>query len=142
MGHTYINPFCVYAVCTLSCSVVSSSLQPHGLQPTRLFCPWDSPGKNTGVGSHFQFQYQNFKTLKKHKEPILPTEVTVSLEWEKQNKTLDSQCCLRRKLTLALINGSHGVPHTPNPSCSHKVTPTLKPRVSCCHQHTWLVFLS
>ena len=29
---------------------MSNSLQPHGLQPTRLFCPWDSPGKNTGVG--------------------------------------------------------------------------------------------
>ena len=25
----------------------------HGLQSTRLFCPWDSPGKNTGVGCHF-----------------------------------------------------------------------------------------
>ena len=24
----------------------------HGLQPTRLLCPWDSPGKNTGMGSH------------------------------------------------------------------------------------------
>ena len=33
-------------------SVVSSSLRPHGLQPTRLLCPWDSPGKNTGVGCH------------------------------------------------------------------------------------------
>ena len=36
---------------SVSCSVVSNSLQPHGLQPTRLFCPWDSPGNNTGVGS-------------------------------------------------------------------------------------------
>ena len=27
-------------------------LPPHGLQPTRLFCPWDSPGKNTGVACH------------------------------------------------------------------------------------------
>ena len=35
----------------LSCSVMSDSLQPHGLQPTRLLCPWDSPGKNTDVGS-------------------------------------------------------------------------------------------
>ena len=26
---------------------------PHGLQPTRLLCPCDSPGKNTGVGSLF-----------------------------------------------------------------------------------------
>ena len=31
-------------------SVVSDSLRPHGPQPARLFCPWDSPGKYTGVG--------------------------------------------------------------------------------------------
>ena len=31
-------------------------LQPHGLQPARLLCPWDSPGKNTGVGGHFLLQ--------------------------------------------------------------------------------------
>ena len=37
----------------LSCSVVSDSLQPHGLEPTRLLCPWDFPGENTGVGCHF-----------------------------------------------------------------------------------------
>ena len=29
---------------------MSNSLQPHGLQPARLLCPWASPGKNTGVG--------------------------------------------------------------------------------------------
>ena len=34
-------------------SVVSDSVQPHGLWPTRLLHPWDSPGKNTGVGCHF-----------------------------------------------------------------------------------------
>ena len=38
--------------CMLSCSVTSDSLRPHGLQPTRLLCPWKSPGKNTGVGCH------------------------------------------------------------------------------------------
>ena len=32
---------------------MSSSLPPSGLQPTRLLCPWDSPGKNNGVGYHF-----------------------------------------------------------------------------------------
>ena len=37
-------------------SVVSDSLQPHGLQPTRLLCPWDFPGKNTRVGCHFLLQ--------------------------------------------------------------------------------------
>ena len=29
---------------------------PHGLQPTRLLCPWDFPGKDTGVGCHFLLQ--------------------------------------------------------------------------------------
>ena len=37
------------AVCSVV-SVMSDSLQPHGQQPTRLLCPWDSLGKNTGVG--------------------------------------------------------------------------------------------
>ena len=36
---------------SISCSVVSNSLWPHGLQPARLLCPWDSPGKNTGVAA-------------------------------------------------------------------------------------------
>ena len=35
------------------CSVMSDSLQSHGLQSTMLLCPWDFPGKNTGVGCHF-----------------------------------------------------------------------------------------
>ena len=37
-------------------SIVSDSVQPHRRQPTRLLCPWDSPGKNTGVGCHFLLQ--------------------------------------------------------------------------------------
>ena len=31
---------------------MSDSVRPHRRQPTRLPCPWDSPGKNTGVGCH------------------------------------------------------------------------------------------
>ena len=34
-----------------SCSVLSHSSRPHGLQPTRHFRPWDFPGKSTGVGA-------------------------------------------------------------------------------------------
>ena len=34
-----------------ACSIRSDSLQPHGLKPTRLLCPWHSPGKNTGMDS-------------------------------------------------------------------------------------------
>ena len=39
-----------------NCSVMSNSLQPHGLLPTRLLCPWEFPGKRTGVGCHFLIQ--------------------------------------------------------------------------------------
>ena len=34
---------------SVSHPVVSNSLWPHGLYPARLFCPWDSAGKNTGL---------------------------------------------------------------------------------------------
>ena len=37
-------------------SVVSDSLRPHALEAFRLLCPWDSPGKNTGVGCHSYLQ--------------------------------------------------------------------------------------
>ena len=39
--------------CCQVVSVVSDSVRPHRRQPTRLLCPWDSPGKNNGVGCHF-----------------------------------------------------------------------------------------
>ena len=40
----------------VSHSVGSNSLQPHELSTARLLCPWDSPGKNTGVGCHSLLQ--------------------------------------------------------------------------------------
>jgi len=41
---------------------MSDSLRPHRRQPTRLPCPWDSPGKNTGVGCHFLLQCMKVKS--------------------------------------------------------------------------------
>jgi len=41
---------------------VSDSVWPHRRQPTRLLCPWDSPGKNTGVGCHFLLQCMKVKS--------------------------------------------------------------------------------
>ena len=35
---------------------LSLTLPSHGLQPAKLLCPWDSPGKNTGVGGHALLQ--------------------------------------------------------------------------------------
>ena len=41
---------------------MSDSVRPHTRQPTRLPCPWDSPGKNTGVGCHFLLQCMKDKS--------------------------------------------------------------------------------
>ena len=46
--YIYIYTLCV----SVSCSLVSDSKRPHGLQPARLLCLRDSPGKNTAVGCH------------------------------------------------------------------------------------------
>ena len=42
--------------------MVSDSVRPHRWQPTRLPHPWDSPGKNTGVGCHFYLQGMKVKS--------------------------------------------------------------------------------
>ena len=41
---------------------MSDSVGPQRWQPTRLPYPWDSPGKNTGVGCHFLLQCMNMKS--------------------------------------------------------------------------------
>ena len=47
----------------LSRSVMSDSVWPHKRQPPRLPSPWDSPGKNTGVGCHFLLQCMKVKSF-------------------------------------------------------------------------------
>ena len=43
-------------------SVVSDSVRPHRRQPARLLHPWDSPGKNTGVGCRLLLQHMKVKS--------------------------------------------------------------------------------
>ena len=53
------RPIC--CCCCQVTSVVSDSVRPHRWQATRLPRPWDSPGKNTGVGCHFLLQGMKVK---------------------------------------------------------------------------------
>ena len=49
---------------------MSNSVRPHRWQPTRLLCPWDSPGKNIGVGYHFLLQctlVRSYKNIKRQR---------------------------------------------------------------------------
>ena len=70
-GFSYVPPkstdFCLSCCCCYCCcccvaSVVSDSVRPHRRQPTSLPRPWDSPGKNTGVGCHFLLQCMKAKS--------------------------------------------------------------------------------
>ena len=53
---TIVVDACHYLLWLFGCSVVSDSLWPSRLQPTRLLCPWNFPGRNTGVGCYFLLQ--------------------------------------------------------------------------------------
>ena len=48
--------------CCCVASVMSDSMRPHRRQPIGLPHPWDSPGKNTGVGCHFLLQCMKVKS--------------------------------------------------------------------------------
>ena len=48
---------------------MSDSVRPHRRQPTRLLHPWDSPGKNTGVGCHFLLQCIKVKSESEVAQP-------------------------------------------------------------------------
>ena len=51
------------AAATANSLQLCPTLQPHRRQPTRLPRPWDSPGKNTGVGCHFLLQRMKVKSV-------------------------------------------------------------------------------
>ena len=59
--HWTVKGSCVACCCQVA-SVVSDSVRPHKWQPTTLPCPWDSLGKNTGVGCHFLLQCMKVKS--------------------------------------------------------------------------------
>ena len=59
-------------------SFVSDSSRPHGLEPTRLLCPWDFPGKSTGVGRHHLLQLTSTYPLKLSSRVIFYRKLSLS----------------------------------------------------------------
>ena len=60
--YSKVTQLCICCCCCCVASVVSDSVRPLRWQPTRLRHPWDSPGKNTGVGCHFFLQCMKVKS--------------------------------------------------------------------------------
>ena len=80
------------------------SVRAHRQQPTRLPCPWDSPGKNTGVGCHFLLQCMKIKsesevtqscpTLRPH--GLQPTRRLHPWDFPGKSTGVGCHCLLRR----------------------------------------------
>ena len=93
---------------------MSDSVRPHRQQPTRLPRPWDSPGKNTGVGCHFLLQCMKVKsesevaqlcTTLLDPHGLQPTRFLC--QWDFPGKSTGVGChCLLRWVPLPSANAS------------------------------------
>ena len=89
---------------------MSDSVRPHRRQPTRLPCPWDSPGKNTGVGCHFLLQCVKVKGKSLSSVRLLATPWTAAYQaphgksWDFPGKSTGVGChCLLRCLVYFIL---------------------------------------
>ena len=80
-GHSREDAETQVRCCCQVASVLSDSVRPHRWLPTRLPHPWDSPGKNTGVGCHFLLQCMKVKSESEVAQwcPTLSSPVDCSL---------------------------------------------------------------
>ena len=89
---------------------MSDSVRPHRQQPTRLPHPWDSPGKNTGVGCHFLLQCVKVKSESEVTQscPTLRNPMDCSLPGSSAHRDFPGKStgvgchCLLRSLLLLL----------------------------------------
>ena len=116
----------------LSHSVGSDFLQPHGLQPTRLLCPWDYPGKSTRIGCHFLLQ-GIFLTQECNRISTLAGGFfTTSITWEAPHlHTNDSQTCKYQLAFQTYISNSYPT-HT---DCFTLMSNKSKPNISKVNWH-------
>ena len=92
---------------------MSDSVRPHRRQPTRLHHPWDSPGKNTGVGCHFLLQCMKVKSQNEVAQSC-PTQQPHGLQpsrllrpWDFPGKStgVGCQCLLQPGVPFNCLNG-------------------------------------
>ena len=88
---------------------MSDSSRPHGLQPTRLLCPWDFPGKSTGVGCHCLLQQTH--RCRQRLIWLFPFHGKLSVTSVKEMGIPDHLTCLLRNLFAgqeATVRTGHG----------------------------------
>ena len=94
---------------------MSSSVQPHRWQPTRLLHPWDSLGKNTGMGRHFLLPYMKVKSESKVVQlcPTLRDPMDCSLPGSSVHGIYQAR--VLEWLAIAFSKWCKSVPFSPHP---------------------------
>ena len=105
-------------------SVVSNSVRPHGLQPTRLLRPWDSPGKNTGMSCHFLLHAWKWKV----KVKLLSRVRLLATPWTEAYQAPPSMG----------FSGQQYWSGVPLPDSSNCCSPAPEHRLSSCAALAWL----
>ena len=84
---------------------MSDALRPYGLGPARLLCPWDSPGKKTGVGCHALLQGDLPNPGIEPMSPVSPALQMDSLPTEPPGKPVQLHTQPTRKsVTLKVVD--------------------------------------
>ena len=85
-------------------------MRPHRRQPTRLLCPWDSPGKNTGVGCHFLLQCMKVKSESEVTQscPTLPYPMDCSLPGSSIHGIFQARVLEWGAITFSLTSSQFG----------------------------------
>ena len=101
---------------------MSDSVRPHRQQPTRLLHPWDSPGKNTGVGCHFLLQCMKGK---RESHTILSDPMDCSILDSSIHGIFQARVLEWGASSLSVMSNSlrpHGLQHTrpPYPSLGYQ----------------------
>ena len=87
---------------------MSDSVRPHRRQPTRLPYPWDSPGKNTGVGCHFVLQCMKVKSESEVAQScpthrLQPTRLLHPWDFPGKSTGVGCHCLLRKRYKVPAI---------------------------------------
>ena len=106
----YTDIYICMQACKLSCSVVFESLWPHGLQLTRLLCPWDFPRLEYKSGLPFPPPEDLLDPGIKLESPEPPalggrfSTTEPRATWEADTCTVKSLCCAPKTHTILWIN--------------------------------------
>ena len=117
---------------------MSDSVRPHRQQPTRLPRPWESPGKNTGVGCHFLLQCMKVKSESEVSQscPTLSDPMDCSLPGSSVHEISQARVLEWGAIAFSAVPGYNGalLPILSATELQPAMDP-LKPLTTCSRNH-------